>query len=118
MREADVLGVEEAEGWYTLWVESDKMRFFTFLTLLGRRRGRLPALFLEVRGIMFSLQCEEGNFLHPNTALSLDQKTLLVWQSLARHLGAEKKKLQKSWIQHSSVRKDLSKGSFPALYFL
>lgn len=88
MREADVLvlGVEEAEGWNVLWVESDKMRFPTFLTVVGRRRGRLPAQFLGVKGIMFSLQCKEGNFLHPATTPSLDQKT----QSLAHHLGQKK----------------------------
>lgn len=92
MREADVLGVEEAEGWCTLWVESDKMRLPTFPTVLGKRRGRLPALFLEVRVMMFSLQCKEGNFLHPNTALSPDQKA----QSLPHHLGEEKKGCKKA----------------------
>lgn len=91
VREADVLvlGVEEAGDWCTLWVESCKMRLPTFLTVLGRRRGRLPAQLLEVRGMMFSLQCKERNFLHPNTTPSLDQKT----QSLAHHLGMEKQML-------------------------
>lgn len=36
VREADILvfGVEETEGWYTLWVESDKMKLPTFLTVV------------------------------------------------------------------------------------
>lgn len=94
VREADVLvlGVEKAEGWYMLWVESDKMRLPTFLTVLGRRRGRLPAQLLEVRGMMFSLQCKERNFFHPNTVLSLDQKT----QTLPHHLRVKKKNCQKA----------------------
>lgn len=92
-READglVSGVEEAEGWYMLWVEGDKVRLPTLLTVVGRRKGRLPAQLLEIKGMMFSLQCKEGNFLHPNTALSLDQRM----QNLTHHLGRGRKKAVK-----------------------
>lgn len=57
-----VLDMEEAEGWYILWGESEKVRLPTFLPV----GGRLPVQPLEVRGTVFSLQCKEGNFLHPS----------------------------------------------------
>lgn len=45
-----------------LWGESEKVRLPTFLPV----GGRLPVQTLEVRGMVFSWQCKEGNFLHPS----------------------------------------------------